>query len=113
MQLEVNQQAAERRLMTSALTARTAKIKEVVEAVVAKLASPEPGSDFVRSVAEALDAGEMQITELKAEQRQNYDDLARQARSSILRFEGRFDMPYAPLSSFAAWLTKASMSYHA
>ena len=92
MQLEVSQQAADRRLMASALTARTTKIKELVEAVVAKLASPEPGSDFVRSVAEALDAGEMQITELKAEQRQNYGDLARQARQAFLRLECNLGM---------------------
>ena len=50
----------------------------MADTIVVKLASPEPGSEFVRSIAEALDAGELQITELKKEQRQSYDELARQ-----------------------------------
>lgn len=54
-------------------------IKGIVESIVDKLQSPQPGSHFVQSIAAALDAGETQITQLKGEQRQHYDDLSREA----------------------------------
>ena len=43
-----------------------------------KLDDPQPGSHFVESIAAGLDAGEIQITELKAEQRQKYDALTKE-----------------------------------
>ncbi len=77
-QLDINQQASERRLLVSALAARTDKIKQTVESIVNKLDDPQPGSVFVESIAAGLDAGEIQITELKAEQRQKYDALTKE-----------------------------------
>lgn len=77
-QLDINQQASERRLLASALAARTDRIKQTVESIVNKLDDPQPGSYFVESVAAGLDAGEIQITELKAEQRQKYDALTKE-----------------------------------
>jgi len=77
-QLDINQQASERRLLASALAARTDKIKQTVESIVNKLDDPQPGSHFVESIAAGLDAGEIQITELKAEQRQKYDALTKE-----------------------------------
>ncbi|KAA6427414.1 MAG: hypothetical protein FRX49_02078 [Trebouxia sp. A1-2] len=77
-QLDINQQTSERRLLASALAARTDKIKQTVESIVNKLDDPQPGSHFVESIAAGLDAGEIQITELKAEQRQKYDALTKE-----------------------------------
>ena len=65
-------------MLASALAARTDEIKQTVESIVNKLDDPQPGSHFVESIAAGLDAGEIQITELKAEQRQKYDALTKE-----------------------------------
>lgn len=78
----ITEQAAQRRLLASELAARTSKIKTTIESISTRLHSPQPGSDFVQSIAAALDAGETQITDLKAEQRQNYDALTQEVYCS-------------------------------
>lgn len=49
-----------------------------MDSIKEKIADPQPGAQFVRVIAEALDAGETGITELKEEQRHQYDDLVAQ-----------------------------------
>lgn len=68
--------------MASELAARTSRIKATIESISTRLHSPQPGSDFVQSIAAALDAGETQITDLKTEQRQNYDALTQEVYCS-------------------------------
>lgn len=75
----MNQQATDRRLLASVLAARTNKVKGTIESIKGRLSKPEPGTEFVQSLAAALDAGEQQITDLKQEQRQKYDALTREA----------------------------------
>lgn len=77
-QLETNQHATDRRLLAAALATRTSKIKGTIQAIADKLSRPQPGSEFVQSIAAALDAGERQITDLKQEQRHNYDALTKE-----------------------------------
>lgn len=80
----MNQQATDRRLLASALAARTNKIKGTIESIKGRLSNPEPGTEFVQSLAAALDAGEQQITDLKQEQRHKYDALTKEASSCLL-----------------------------
>lgn len=82
-QVELNQQATDRRLLASALAARTNKIKGNIESIKGRLSNPEPGTDFVQSLATALDAGEQQITNLKQEQRQKYDALTKEVSNCL------------------------------
>lgn len=83
-QVEMTQQATDRRLLASALAARTNKIKGIIESIKSRLSKPEPGTEFVQSLAAALDAGEQQITDLKQEQRLKYDALTKEASSCLL-----------------------------
>ena len=83
-QVEQNQQATDRRLLASALAARTNKIKGTIDSIKGRLRNPEPGTEFVQSLAAALDAGEHQITDLKQEQRHKYDELTKEASSCLL-----------------------------
>ena len=69
-------------MLASELAARTSKIKGTIESIATRLHSPQPGSDFVQSIAAALDAGEAQITDLKTEQRENYDALTQEVYRS-------------------------------
>lgn len=80
----MTQQATERRLLASALAARANKIKGTIESIKGRLSKPEPGTQFVQSLAAALDAGEQQITDLKQEQRHKYDALTKEASSCLL-----------------------------
>ena len=77
-QLAAGEEEADRRLLTAALAAKQTRITRVVDTVIHKLHNPQPGNQFVRAIAEALDAGERGITELKQEQQEQYDGLARQ-----------------------------------
>lgn len=72
------QQAVDRRLLASALAARTSKIKGTIQSIQNKLIKPESGPEFVQSLAATLDAGEQQITDLKQEQRHKYDALTKE-----------------------------------
>ena len=83
-QAEMTQQTTDRRLLASALAARNNKIKGTIESIKGKLSKPEPGAEFVQSLAAALDAGEQQITDLKQEQRHKYDALIKEASSCLL-----------------------------
>lgn len=74
----MNQEAVDRRLLVSALAARTSKIKGTIESIQNKLSKPEPGPEFVQSLAAALDAGEHQITDLKQEKRHKYNALTKE-----------------------------------
>lgn len=76
--MEMNQQTADRRLLGTALTARTGKIKGTIESILDRLSRPEPGPEFVQAIAAALDTGERQITDLKQEQRHAYDTLTKE-----------------------------------
>ena len=49
--------------------------------ITEKLSRPGAGPDFVQSIAAALDSGEQQITDLKQEQRSNYDTLSKEVSS--------------------------------
>ncbi|KAL0023783.1 hypothetical protein WJX77_004812 [Trebouxia sp. C0004] len=100
-QLDINQQASERRLLASALAARTDKIKQTVESIVNKLDNPQPGSHFVESIAAGLDAGEIQITELKAEQRQKYDALTKEEHYLTRQLELMLERMESPAWSLA------------
>lgn len=82
-QAELNQQAVDRRLLASALATRTSKIKGTIQSIQGKLSKPEPGPEFVQTLAAALDAAEQQITDLKQEQRHKYDALTREASTSM------------------------------
>ena len=71
-------------MLASGLAARTNKIKGNIESIKGRLSNPEPGTEFVQSLAAALDAGEQQITDLKQDQRQKYDALTREASNCLL-----------------------------
>ena len=46
-----------------------------MDSIIDKMQNPHPGAQFVRAIAEALDACETGITELKEEQHQQLDEL--------------------------------------
>ena len=77
-QVAASEQEAQRRLLAAALAAKTTRIKRVVDSVKEKIQNPKPGAHCVRAIAEALDACETGITDLKAEQHQQLDDLVRE-----------------------------------
>ena len=74
-QLAANEEEANRRLLAAAFAAKASRIKRIVDSITDKMQHPQPGPQFVRAIAEALDAGEAGITELKDEQHQQYNEL--------------------------------------
>lgn len=77
-QVAASEQEAQRRLLAAALAAKTTRIKRVVDSITEKMQNPQPGAHFVRAIAEALDACESGITDLKEEHHQQLDDLVRE-----------------------------------
>lgn len=74
-QLAANEEEANRRLLAAAFAAKASRIKRIVDSITDWMQHPQPGPQFVRAIAEALDAGEAGITELKEEQHQQFNEL--------------------------------------
>lgn len=83
--MEANEQEAKRRLLAAALAAKASKLRSIMDNISEKVQNPQPGAHFVRAIAEALDAGETGITELKEEQRHEYNNLVIQVDWSKLQ----------------------------
>ncbi|KAL3149357.1 hypothetical protein ABBQ32_002160 [Trebouxia sp. C0010 RCD-2024] len=98
---EMAQQAVDRRLLASALAARTSKIKGTIQSIQNKLIKPESGPEFVQSLAATLDAGEQQITDLKQEQRHKYDALTKEEQYLSRELELMLDRLESPAWNLA------------
>ncbi|KAL3133005.1 hypothetical protein ABBQ38_006914 [Trebouxia sp. C0009 RCD-2024] len=105
----MNQEAVDRRLLVSALAARTSKIKGTIESIQNKLSKPEPGPEFVQSLAAALDAGEHQITDLKQEKRHKYNALTKEEHYLSRELELMLDRLESPAWNLAHQSEQASL----
>ena len=68
---------------------------------------PQPGPQFVRAIAEALDAGEAGITELKEEQHQQYNELLSEVSLPVISNDAQAEKTNSLCDLVHRWDTDA------